>query len=164
MDVRSEEFEALYLGERPSLLRRAARRLGSHAAAADLVHDVFLRMWERPNPAIGEDSAYLRRSVSNAIVDHIRAERVRSAYVDGILPEQYAQPVPTPLDHVEPRDQIRRLDAAIRALPDRTRHIFLLSKVHGCTYAEIAQALGISRSAVEKHMARAVLVCGSIRQ
>lgn len=164
MSVREGEFEALYLDERPGLLKRAARKLGSHAAAADLVHDVFLRMWERPNTVEMQDTAYLRRSVNNAIVDHVRAERVRSAYVEGILPEQYAPPAATPLDHVEPRDQLRQLDREIRALPERSRHIFLLSKVHGCHYSEIAEALGITRSAVEKHMARAMLVCGSIRE
>lgn len=164
MSVRSEEFEALYLDERPGLLRRAARRLGSPSVAADLVQDVFLRLWERRSQALDNETAYLRRSVNNAIIDHVRAERIRSSYVEGILPEQYAAPVPTPLDHVEPRDQIRRLDSQIRSLPERTRHIFLLSKVHGCTYSEIAEALGISQSAVEKHMARAMLACESIRE
>lgn len=164
MDVRSEEFEALYRGERSDLLKRATRQLGSHATAADLVHDVFLRIWERPSPAAIHGIAYLRRSVKNAIVDHIRAEKVRSGYVEGILPEQYASPAPTPLDHLEPRDQLRHIDAAIRALPERTRHIFLLNKVHGCNYSEIAEALGISRSAVEKHMARAVLACNGTRE
>lgn len=164
MGVRSEEFEALYLDERPGLLRRSARRLGSPSVAADLVQDVFLRLWERRFQELDNEIAYLRRSVNNAIVDHIRAERVRNDYVEGILPEQYAAPAPTPLDHVEPRDLLRRLDAHIRSLPERTRHIFLLNKVHGCNYSEIADALGISRSAVEKHMARAMLVCESIRR
>lgn len=164
MDAHSEEFEALYLDERPGLLRRAARRLGSASVAADLVQDVFLRLWERGPQPLHNDTAYLRRSVSNAIVDHVRAERVRNDYFEGIEPEQYAAPAPTPLDHVEPRDQLRRLDAQIRSLPERTRHIFLLNKVHGCNYSEIAEAIGISRSAVEKHMARAMLTFERMRE
>ncbi|MCK9553619.1 MAG: helix-turn-helix domain-containing protein [Aquamicrobium sp.] len=39
-----------------------------------------------------------------------------------------------------------------------------MNKVHGCTYSEIAEAMGISRSAVEKHMARAMLTFESIRE
>lgn len=168
MGVQSSEFEELYVTERPGLLRRAARRLGSTAVAADIVQDVFLRLWERRSAAAdaqpGHQGAYLGRSVSNAIIDHIRAERVRNDYVAGITEEQYAAPVPTPLDILVPRDEIRRIGELARMLPERTRHVFLLNKVHGCKYSEIAEALGISRSAVEKHVARAMVACMGMRE
>ncbi|MBC8719930.1 sigma-70 family RNA polymerase sigma factor [Ochrobactrum sp. Marseille-Q0166] len=157
--VARNEIEVLYSEERPGLLKRVARRLGSQSTAADIVQDVFLRLWERDSGNLDSDVAYLRRSVSNAIVDHVRAERVRSAYAANILPEQCASPIPTPYDITEIRDVARQLDDVIRAMPERTRHIFLLNKVHGCKYSEIAEALGISRSAVEKHMARAMVAC-----
>ncbi|MET3660316.1 RNA polymerase sigma factor [Aquamicrobium ahrensii] len=164
MSTRSGEFEALYLDEQPGLLRRATRRLGSRTLAGDLVQDVFLRLWEKRILTPDDAAAYLGRSVNNAIVDHLRAERVRREYVEGILPEQYAAQVPTPHDIIEPRDEMRRMDDLIRALPERTRHIFLLNKVHGCNYSEIADALAISRSAVEKHIARAMVACRGVRE
>ncbi|KYB46145.1 hypothetical protein AB664_25115 [Brucella anthropi] len=157
--VARNEIEILYGDKRSSLLKRVARRLGSQSVAADLVQDVFLRLWERGSGNLDSDVAYLNRSVSNAIVDYVRAERVRSAYAANILPEQCAAPIPTPYDLVEIRDAVRQLDDVIRAMPERTRHIFLLNKVHGCKYSEIAEVLGISRSAVEKHMARAMITC-----
>jgi RNA polymerase sigma-70 factor (ECF subfamily) len=159
MSARNGEFEALYLDERPNLLRLAARRLGSTATAADLVQDVFLRLWERPGQTLDDASAYLGKSVNNAIVDHLRAERVRKGYADGILPEQYAQPVSTPLEIVETNDIARLIDEAIMALPERTRHIFLLNRIHGRSFVEIAGVMDISERAVAKHMARAVAAC-----
>ena len=54
------------------------------------------------------------------------------------------------------------LDApALRGLPERTRHIFLLNRIHGKSYSEIASLLDISSSAVEKHMMRALQACKS---
>ena len=35
----------------------------------------------------------------------------------------------------------------------------LLNRIHGRTYAEIAQAMQLSQSAVEKHMMRALDAC-----
>ncbi len=51
------------------------------------------------------------------------------------------------------------VEAALRGLPERTRRIFLLNRIHGRTYAEIAQAMQLSQSAVEKHMMRALDAC-----
>ena len=164
MTARTSDFEQLYLSEKSSLIRRVARRLGSHALAADLVHDVFLRLWEKGHQALEDEVSYVGRSVSNAIVDHARAERVRKSYVDGILPEQYMAPVPTPHEIAEVRDEVRMLDNWLQRLPERTRHIFLLNKVHGCKYAEIANVFGISRSAVEKHIARAMVAWQGSRE
>lgn len=161
MNVRSGEFEALYLDEQAGLLRRAAQRLGSRSLAADLVQDVFLRLWERRSQQLENNTAYLRKSVNNAIVDHLRAERVRREYAEGILPEQYTSPASTPLEIVEARDAARQIDDAIMALSERTRHIFLLNRIHGRSFAEIASVLQISDRAVAKHMARAVAACES---
>lgn len=164
MIVRKKEFATLYLDEQPGLLRRAVQRLGAGSVSADLVQDVFLRLWERRTEPLDDEAAYLGRSVKNAIIDHIRAEKTRAEYVANILPEQYAVQVPTPLDIIEPRDEMRRMDDIIRGLPERTRHIFLLNRVHGCKYCEIAEVLGISRSAVEKHVACAMMACRGIRE
>jgi RNA polymerase sigma-70 factor (ECF subfamily) len=130
--------------------------IGDTSTAADLVHDVFLRMCRRQHAPEGEDAAYLLRSARNAAIDYIRAERVRSEYVKGTVPEQHAAGPPSPHAFAEARDNLRQIDMLLRALPERTRHIFLLNRVHGRTYAEIADALGITPSGVEKHMARAL--------
>ncbi|NKX17273.1 sigma-70 family RNA polymerase sigma factor [Ochrobactrum pseudogrignonense] len=73
--------------------------------------------------------------------------------------EQYAVPVPTPEQIVIAINDVRRIDEAIRSLPERARHIFLLNRIHGCSYDEIAEALDISYSTVERDMAKAILSC-----
>lgn len=148
------DLAALYLSEGARLRRRVTRLIGDPATAADLVHDVFLRLWGGHQTLEGCDAAYLARSARNAAIDHIRAERTRAAYITGTVPEQHVVASPSPHDIVEARQGLQQVDDVLRALPDRTRHIFLLNRVHGRTYCEIAEVFGITPSGVEKHMAR----------
>lgn len=150
------DIEALYRSERARLEGRLRRLLGHNNAASDIVHDLFVRLWERRGEARDDAVAYLMRSARNAAIDHIRSERIRSDYRVLTVIEQHARPSPTPHDIVVAREALGIVDRAIDALSDRTRHVFLLNRVHGCSYAEIAKALGISTSAVEKHMTRAL--------
>ncbi len=131
--------------------------IGCRVTAADLVHDLFLRLWSRPETGTNEPSSYLMRSARNAAIDHLRRERIRSDYVTGTVAEQRSgMVVPSPHDIVAARDHLRHIDDVIRALPERTRHVFLLNRVHGRDYKEIASALGVSTGAIEKHMMRAL--------
>jgi RNA polymerase sigma factor (sigma-70 family) len=151
------DVTALYLSESVRLRRKVARMIGDSATAADLVHDVFLRLWGRGRELEGCDAAYLARSVRNAAIDHIRAERTRADFVAGTVPEQRTAGFPSPYAVLEARDGLRHVDEVIRTLPERTRHIFLLNRVHGRSYAEIGTALGLSTSSVERDIARALV-------
>lgn len=148
------DVETLYRGERKRLESRLRRLIGNNFAAADLVHDLFLRFWERRAEPREDARSYLMRSARNAAIDYLRSERVRAEFLARTAVEQIAAPVPNPHDVVAARQALSSVDAAIEALPERSRHVFLLNRVHGCSYSEIAAALGISASAVEKHMTR----------
>lgn len=146
----------LYLAESGRLQRRLGRMIGCRVTAADLVHDVFLRLWKRRQDGMDEAAAYLARSARNAAIDHLRSERIRAGYIDGTVPEQRFAAPSSPYDIVAARDHLRHIDDVIRTLPERSRHIFLLNRIYGRGYREIADALGISTGAVEKHMTRAL--------
>ena len=162
MNGNSNEIAALYVAEHQRLERQISRRVGCSSTASDLVHDIFLRLWERTAGRLAEPSAYLSRSARNAAIDHIRSERRRADFFNGLLPEQYAVGPASPDDIVCAREAIRNIDDALAALPTRTRHIFLLNRVHGRSFSEIAEVLGISKRAVTKHMSRAVAVCEEV--
>ena len=53
-------------------------------------------------------------------------------------------------------DLIRRLQAAITNMPKRQRDIFLAHRVHGMSYAKIADRTGLTVRQVERNMARAI--------
>ncbi len=159
MTSKSEEIAALYATEHDRLERQISRRVGCRSTAGDLVQDIFLRLWERAIDWKGDSAAYLSRCARNAAIDHIRAERTRAEALGGILPVQVGVAPAAADDLVAARQAVRSMDQALAALPRKTRHVFFLNRIHGRSFAEIAMAMGMSKRAVEKHMARAVRAC-----
>jgi len=155
---RSNEIERLYNSERLRLERMVTRKVGP-SQASDVVQDVFARIWEKVKEHGVLTPSYLSRCASNSAIDRLRVEKRHQTLAEKITADQYAAPVATPLQIVEAKDGIRHLDATIRLLPERTRHIFLLNRVHGCTYQEIAATMGLSYIMVEREMAKALIAC-----
>jgi RNA polymerase sigma-70 factor (ECF subfamily) len=54
------------------------------------------------------------------------------------------------------RQELHAATLALLRLPERTRTVFILRRLEGMRFHEIASHLGISVSAVEKHMVRAI--------
>ncbi|MCU4178238.1 RNA polymerase sigma factor [Bosea sp. BH3] len=158
MSTRIEDVGDLYATEQRRLERRAARRVGA-AHAADVVQDVFVALWTRARGHVGNPSAYLTRAIDYAAISHVRAERRRASLPQRITEEQYAAPAVLPDQVVAARQDTALLARTIAALPERTRHVFLLNRMHDCSYDEIAAGLGLSYSTVEREIARALLAC-----
>ncbi len=158
MSITSDKIADIYRSEQKRLERLATRKVGP-STASDVVQDVFTRIWERAIDQVVLTPSFLSRCTQNASIDRLRSDNRFRDFQKNLTEEQYAAPVATPYDIAAARDDLRRLDDAIRALPERTRHIFLLNRAHGFTYEEISEALGLSRSMVEREMARALLAC-----
>lgn len=157
-EQKAEQLELFYKTERARLERVAARKVGV-SSAADVVHDVFVRLWEKAKEHVVLSPSYLTRCISNAAIDQLRADKRNLTLPERITAEQYAAPVATPHQITEARDDLKHLDQIIQAMPERTRHVFLLSRVYGCTYNEIAETLGLSYIMVEREMAKAIIAC-----
>ena len=157
-------FLQVFLTQRPQMEALVSRRVGCRATAADLVQDLFLRFWRRPLVQVEELSTYLLRCAGNIAIDHLRSEGTRERINHHWQPEPDANGC-EPQAALEAGNDLRQVEAALRSLPERTRHIFLLNRIHGRTYAEIAKVMGLSQSAVEKHMMRALEACkASLRE
>lgn len=157
-DTKAEQLEQLYRSESARMERIAVRKVG-HVNGADVVQDTFARLWSKALEQVVLTPAYLSRCVRNAAIDQLRSDRRLARLPELITEEQYAAPVPTPQQITLAVDGLRHIDRVIHQLPDRTRHIFALSRLHDCTYDEIATALGVSYSTVEREIAKALLAC-----
>ena len=153
-----QDFLQVFLAQRERMEALVSRRVGCRATAADLIQDLFLRFWKRPIKSLDEPGTYLLRSAHNLAIDHLRGEGKRNRSLDGLAPEHDGEGA-SPEAALQAGDDLRRVEAALRGLPERTRHIFLLNRIHGRTYGEIAKAMELSQSAVEKHMMRALDTC-----
>lgn len=159
MADKGKALAALYLSERKRLERQIVRKVGCRSTASDLVQDIFLRLWEKAIDWKGDSTAYLSRCARNAAIDHLRSEKTREAYLKGELPDTFCEPPLSPQEILVAEQNFRHIEEVLASLPEKTRHIFLLNRVHGRSFSEIAGVMDISPRAVAKHMARAVSVC-----
>lgn len=155
---RAKEIDGIVRSQVQGLERRAARIVGE-AEAPDVVQDLFTRIWERARDHVTLTPAYLARALRNVAIDHLRHERQHQNLRWLLTEAQYATPAPSPEQILIAADELRRVEAALRIMPDRRRRIFLLNRNLGCSYAEIAEAMEISYSTVEREIARALATC-----
>ena len=135
-------------------------RRNSHAQdAEDLTQEVLVRMLRHPGTEIESLGSYVFRVASNLLRDTARRAATRRRE-DG-SPDPRAQASNIAVEEIEPERVLlakERLEIAMQALmelPERTRDIFVYYRLEGMRQREIALHLGISVSAVEKHLMKA---------
>lgn len=151
-------FEALVREQYGRLCACAYRYVGSSAAAEDVVHDVLLRAWmQRERLGDVDLLSYLLQSVRNGAISSLRKRRAEGARDERLTAELSAR-APASVDETEHAQIVQAVTAAIEALPERCRLIFLLHRDGGLTYREIADRLDLSVKTVETQMGRALRV------
>lgn len=139
------------------------RKLGCGHNAADLAQDTFVRLLAARNAAeLHEPRAYLTTIARGLVIDHWRRQDLERAYLDAIAGLPLSQ-VPAPETRVLLLETLTRIDLLLDGLSSRVRHAFLLSRLEGLTYPEIAAQLDVSLSSVEKYMAAAIRHCLALR-
>lgn len=153
-------FAAIYRAEHGRLLRYLRRRVGPDEAP-DLAHEAFARLlgceqFERiENPA-----AYLSRITRNMLINRARKQKRRAFLAYYPLDEDRDAPArPEQEWRIEARDLARLYRQTVRAMPPKTRTVFLMHRFRRLTYREIAEQIGISVATVEYHMMRALALC-----
>ena len=150
---------ALYQLYRHELVNYLFRMVNCYETAQDLVQESYLVLARTASvEVINQPRGFLYRTASNLALDHLRHNKVVARHVDFVAandePEQAS--TETELSKAQWRAM---LSAAIAELPPRCRDAFILHKIHGLSYREVAQRLAISESAVEKHIAKGLQHC-----
>ena len=139
-------------------LRRHFHKRGAGADADDLTQEVFLRLQigaERTD--ISNIEGYIFRIANNVLVTRYRHDVVEGRPYRDVLPDDIEA-----VDSFSPerillgREHWIRFVAGLEALPPRAREAFLLHRFEDMTYAAIARRMGVSVSAVEKLISRAL--------
>jgi RNA polymerase sigma-70 factor (ECF subfamily) len=155
---------AAYLERRADLERFFTMRLRSSAAAEDLVQEIFVRLASADAPQeIHNPAAYLYRLGSNLMLDRLRGERRagrrEAAWLDSQTSSLNGYELsgePSAESAVAARQRLDLVRRALLDLSPQTQRVFRMHKFEGMSHPQVAAALGISRSAVEKHMMAAL--------
>jgi len=147
-------FRALVDRHLGSVLGIARRMLRDDAEAEDVSQEALLRLWRNAaGLELGANGVrpWLRRVVSNLCIDRARARR--NTTLTDTVPEE-SEPAGQ-LRHLAERELSGRVDAALKALPERQRLALTLFHYEGMSQIEVGEVLGISDEAVESLLARA---------
>jgi RNA polymerase sigma factor (sigma-70 family) len=149
-----EAFGIIHDRYRPRLFAYARQMLsGSRSDAEDVLQDVFLRAYN----ALRADRrpialrAWLYRVAHNRCIDQIR----RPAPAPEDIYELNRGVPSDPMAEAERREDLRRLIADVRALPEQQRSALLMREMEGLSYADLAEALGVTVPAIKSLLVRA---------
>jgi RNA polymerase sigma-70 factor (ECF subfamily) len=163
-EARLNPLVATYLEKREALLRFFTARLGSPAAAEDLVQDIYVKLCTLDSEtAVMNEAAFLYRLGSNLMLDRLRQQRRaaardadwRDANVTVVVGLEVSDELPAD-ERVAGRQRLAALLRAIEALPPAHRQAFRLHKLEGMSQVDTAQAMGVSLSSVEKYLRAAL--------
>jgi RNA polymerase sigma-70 factor (family 1) len=134
-------------------------RSGDADLATDLSQEVFTRLWQKQMDLQAKHiSALLYKMAGDLFVSHLRKKRVRQKHLESLRFELDTQGPDSDLQY---RELKKQYETALAALPDKQRTVFLMNRLDGLTYREIAESLGLSVKAIEKRMRNAL---GTLRQ
>lgn len=129
--------------------------------AADLAQETYLRLHAFSQRAPAQNiHALAYRIAAHLVVDHYRKQAIRAREIlASELSCLLADPPPGPEEIQLQRERAESIEASLLELPECCRRAFLLHAREGLSYAQIASRLGVSKSMVAKHLARAILHC-----
>ncbi len=140
---------------RPALRRFLARRVPP-GEVDDLLQEIFLNLTKsRSEAEIENVSAYVFKVAANVVAGHFRGLGSRQPPMQADYRDDCDEVFASDRILIS-REDLQIVVAEIMALPERTRDVFMLHRFERLGYQEIARAFGISVSAVEKHIMKAL--------
>lgn len=147
-------YEGLFRTLSKSIFHYIFYKYGNEEKAHDAVQEAFIKLWENCAKVPPEKArSYVYTVANNLYLNVIKAEKVRMRYAAGTHPTKDAQ---TP-EYLMVEAQFRqKLEDALNRLPENQRTTFLLNRIDGMKYQEIADMEGVSVKAIEKRMTLAL--------
>jgi RNA polymerase sigma-70 factor (ECF subfamily) len=153
-------FNSFYTEHADGLYRFMFYKCGDDSQAMDLVQEAFMKVWTKCSEiTFSKAKSYLFQAANNLFLNEVRHHKVVLEY-EKMRPNDDSDHE-SPDFIMEENEYMQKLQTAIANLTDAQREVFLLSRMEGKKYIEIAQLLDISVKAVEKRMSGAL---GKLRQ
>jgi RNA polymerase sigma-19 factor, ECF subfamily len=148
-------FEKLFREYFAPLISFAKKILVDEDDAREVVHQVFITIWEKRQEMDLSVSlkSYLFTSVHNRSLNVIRdRKKFSSSEVPDIASEWDVSAV------IESMELEEKIMEVIGSLPEKCREVFAMSRFEGLKYSEIAEKMNISVKTVENQMSKALKI------
>ena len=153
-----ESFNQIFRRYYPPLLRFCVRYVGDTDTAAEIVQDLFVKLWsgrEKMNFTTGFEP-YMLRSVRNAALTYINKERSHAEANERVFGGGSESDENDPSETLQSNNLEATYQQVLASMPEKRREVFLASRFEGLKYNEIAEKLGVSQKTVEAHMSAAI--------
>ena len=145
----SSAFRNLFYQYHQKLVEFSYYRIRNLEVSKDLVQEIFTKIWISRKKLDPEKSikSYLYKSLTNQIINYINSSSAKTLKSDNLITH-------TPLNINEDLENKIDIFTAIEKLPEQLKTVFMLSRIEGFKYSEIAEICSISVKAVEKRMTK----------
>lgn len=155
------DIEQAFRTHYQALYRYAFTMLKDEHGADEAVQNVFYKLWKNRDKLSVNQSvvSYLYRSVYNECLNTLKHEKVKQAYQAHAA--RTMEQIQSASEKLKLAELEKKLDEALRDLPEQCRTIFQMSRFEELKYLEIADRLGISVKTVENQMGKALRILRS---
>jgi len=158
-------FDILVSRHQTSVLNLIYRFIGDRTQAKDFAQEVFLRVWQaaKSYKPKAKFTTWLYRITANLCFNELKSSRRKKWFSfrqshdqsGDTIEEALSDGAPSAEDLLIEKERSRQISDALRSLPDNQRMALVLKRYDDLSYAEIAQIIGCSVSAVESLLVRA---------
>ena len=150
-----QAFDSLFRLYYQDLCRYALFLTCNPDDAEEIVQEMFFKLWQNhKNISIPVAvKSYLYTSIKNAVLNNLKHEKVKASFIKEKQIQEYNLDSSEIMENAE---SLRNISNAIEQLPQKRREIFILCKLDGLKYKEIAEKLDISIKTVENQMGEAL--------
>lgn len=146
-------FEAFYKKYYRQLFILAYRYVGQTEAAEEIVHDLFINIWNKAGQLNIQHAmkSYLFRSIVNASLNFLKKEKQDAVKQQGYVSLQQEEDTEEDRRNEE-EELLKNLEKALELLPPKCKEVMYLSRFGKLKQQEIADQLNISLKTVKNHL------------
>ena len=129
-------------------------KTGDIELADDIAQDTFIKIWEKRNEIRNETVKSLLYTIAgNLCKNRFEHQQVVFEFANNFRQNGHSV---SPEFELELKEFNNKLQNAIGELKEKNRVVFLMNRIDGLTYKQIANNLGLSQKAIEKRMKNAL--------
>jgi len=152
-------FRSIFDQYYESIRSFAYYKTGDVDLADDIVQETFLKIWTNRSEVKNDTVKSLLYTIaSNIIKNHFKHQKVVFNFQKNDQPNELSDETDSNLRQEELN---RKLQDALAEIPEKSREVFLMNRIEGLTYTDIADRLGLSVKAIEKRMSEALSIIRS---